>query len=450
MADEKHLELLREGVEIWNKWREGLHLRIIPNLSGADLVGMDLRRANLYQVNLRGANLYGANLREANLAGADLIDANIRKANLSGANLSRATLGGANLIGGVLGEAHLHRANLRGAVLRAAYLIEADLSRADLRGADLQNASLNQAKLLLADLSRADLRWAHLREADLRSAELYKADLSEAYLREAHLGRARLREADLRRAQLCHADLAGADLRGAVLSEADLRGAYLEGADLNGSTLVGTDLQEADLTGCHVYGVSAWDISLEGSSQLNLIITPDDQPTVTVDNLEVAQFIYLLLNNEKIRSVIDTITSKVALILGRFTPERKAILDAIREELRKRDYLPVLFDFDKPASRDLTETVRTLAHLAKFIIADITEPRSIPQELQSIVPDLAVPIQPLLLKGSTGEYGMFESFKKYHWVLSIYEYSDLDGLITSLEEKVIKPAETKAKELANR
>ena len=180
------------------------------------------------------------------------------------------------------------------------------------------------------------------------------------------------------------------------------------------------------------------------------MITPDYQPTVRVDNLEVAQFIYLLLNNEKIRSVIDTITSKVALILGRFTPERKAILDAIREELRKRDYLPVLFDFDKPASRDLTETVRTLAHLAKFIIADITEPRSIPQELQSIVPDLAVPIQPLLLKGSTGEYGMFESFKKYHWVLSIYEYSDLDGLITSLEEKVIKPAETKAKELANR
>ena len=39
---------------------------------------------------------------------------------------------------------------------------------------------------------------------------------------------------------------------------------------------------------------------------------------------------YLLLNNEEIRHVIDTITSKVVLILGRFMPERKAILDAIR------------------------------------------------------------------------------------------------------------------------
>ena len=81
------------------------------------------------------------------------------------------------------------------------------------------------------------------------------------------------------------------------------------------------------------------------------------EPEITVDNLEVAQFIYLLLNNERIRHVIDTITSKAVLILGRFTPERKAVLDALREELRKRDYLPVLFDFDKPASKDLTETV---------------------------------------------------------------------------------------------
>ena len=42
---------------------------------------------------------------------------------------------------------------------------------------------------------------------------------------------------------------------------------------------------------------------------------------------ELAQFIYLILNNEKIRDVINTLTSKSVLILGRFNiPERKAIL----------------------------------------------------------------------------------------------------------------------------
>ena len=63
-----------------------------------------------------------------------------------------------------------------------------------------------------------------------------------------------------------------------------------------------------------------------------------------VDNIKVAQFIYLLLNNEEVRHVIDTITSKAVLILGRFSPERKIILDRLREELRKRHYVPIMFD----------------------------------------------------------------------------------------------------------
>ncbi len=168
-----------------------------------------------------------------------------------------------------------------------------------------------------------------------------------------------------------------------------------------------------------------------------------------VDNLEVAQFIYLLLNNEDIRQVIDTITSKVVLILGRFTPERKAVLDAIRNSLRQRDYLSVLFDFDKPASRDLTETISTLAHMARFIIADLTAARSIPQELQAIVPNLpSVPVQPLLL-ASEYEYGMFEHFERYPWVLKVYRYEDPHEVLASLEAKVISPAETKARELSS-
>ena len=48
-------------------------------------------------------------------------------------------------------------------------------------------------------------------------------------------------------------------------------------------------------------------------------LVPRPEPKVTVDNIEVAQFIYLLLHNGKIRDVIDTVTSKAVLILGRFT-----------------------------------------------------------------------------------------------------------------------------------
>lgn len=104
-----------------------------------------------------------------------------------------------------------------------------------------------------------------------------------------------------------------------------------------------------------------------------MVITPEELPIVTVDDLEVAQFVFLLLSNAKLRNVIDTIGKKAVLILGRFTTERKATLDALREELRKRDFVPILFDFEKPDHRDLTETVSTLAHLARFVIADLTD-----------------------------------------------------------------------------
>src|SRR5262249_5706085 len=172
--------------------------------------------------------------------------------------------------------------------------------------------------------------------------------------------------------------------------------------------LVDTDLTGADLTGCRVYGVSAWRLKLKRAKQRNLVITDVNEPEITVDNIEVAQFVYLLLHNEKIRDVIDTITSKAVLILGRFKDERKAVLDALREELRKRDYLPILFDFSVPATRDITETVSLLARMARFIVADLTDPSSIPKELEAIVPDLAVPVQPLL-EGASRPHAMLRT-----------------------------------------
>jgi hypothetical protein len=263
-------------------------------------------------------------------------------------------------------------------------------------------------------------------------------------------------------------NLSYADLRMANFRNANLSGANLRNADLSGASLLKTNLSSADLTGCRIYGISAWDVQLEEAEQKNLIITPLEdlvlpsptlypsptfypgKPEITVDDLEVAQFIYLLLNNQKIRNVIDTITSKAVLILGRFTPDRKAILEAIREMLRQKGYLPILFDFDKPASRDITETVSTLAHLSRFVIADITDAKSIPQELMAIVPSLpSVPFQPLIL-ASQREYGMFEHFARFPWVLPVYHYADEESLLQSLKEKVIVPAEQKAQELAKR
>jgi hypothetical protein len=265
---------------------------------------------------------------------------------------------------------------------------------------------------------------------------------------------------------LCNASLKGANLTDANLAEAKLKRANLFGADLSSARLVGTDLTEADLTqanltsaqlihvklqssnitGSYVYGASVWDVDLENAVQRNLVITPMDAAAIQVDRLDVAQFIYLLLNNAGIRHVIDTLTSKVVLILGRFTPARKVVLDSLRISLRNNGYLPVLFDWQKPLTRDLTETVSTLAHISRFVIADITDAKSIPQELMAIVPNLpSVPVQPLLL-ASQEEYGMFEHFRRYDWVLPVALYNDQDELLNTLIEKVITPAEVKLRQ----
>jgi uncharacterized protein YjbI with pentapeptide repeats len=325
-------------------------------------------------------------------------------------------------------------------------LSEANLSGANLSGANLRRANLSRANLSRANLSGANLGWAHLSGADLRGARLMfefarAANLSYANLIRADLSRANLSRAHLSGAKLSMAILSEANLRQANLSRANLSGANLREANLERAVLVNTNFTGADLTGCRVHGVSAWGLRLEGTKQQNLVVTPKNEPEITVDDIEVAQFIYLMLNNQKIRKVIDTITSKTVLILGRFTDERKAVLDALREELRKRNYLPILFDFAVSAERSITETVSLLARMARFVVADITDAKSIPQELAVIVPDLpSVPVQPLLLEGSD-EYSMFEHFKRYSWVLETYRYPSSERLIANLGERVIDPAE---------
>lgn len=313
--------------------------------------------------------------------------------------------------------------------------VKPDLSGADLHGLNLQTI----------DFKGLNLSGAMLADCDLSGANLTKARLIEATLRDCILAGGILYSAILHRA-----DCRGAFLRWADLSRADFTGANLSDADLRRTHLARTVFKNANLSGCSVYGSAVWNVDLDGAVQTDLVITEDDEPQITVDDLEVAQFIYLILNNQKLRNVIDSVTSKAVLILGRFTPARKHSLDALRNELRQRGYLPILFDFQAPRSRNLTETVSTLAHLARFVIADITDAKSIPQELTRIVPLLPhLPVQPILMTGKR-EYAMFRDFGDYPWVLPLHRYKTAAELIQSVGEKVIGPAEAKAREILNR
>lgn len=351
----------------------------------------DLSGEDLSGLDLTGVELTGANITDANLQGAKLDSAKLQGVFLSGSDLSTASLKGANLYYARLVDANLNEANLTGAKLVGATLDAASLHRTNLRGANLQATHFQGTSAVGADLS----------ETKFIVASLFGTDLTEANLTRAQLG---------------------------------------------GSCLVQTVIERANFNQAMVYGIAAWDLIGQPASSEDLVISR--KAHVTVSDLRVAQLVYLMLENSEIRAVIDALTSKLVLILGSFSETHKATLDELRLELRKRDLVPVVFDFDKPADLDLTETITLLARMARFIIADVSDGRSVPQELQAIAPQVEVPILPIVNK-SDEPWSMFPDLQKYPWVLPLRDYPDNLTLVRQLDN-LIASAEAKRREILAR
>jgi hypothetical protein len=220
MANEEQLAMLKQGAEIWNKWREeNLDTKI---------------------------DLTGADLREAVLGIGDDWDTVPKRANLIGANLRGAILNGANVHGVILSKGDLRRTDL----------IRADLSNADLRGANLTDANLTDADLSGADLVGADFSYANLRHALLSEANLSGTDLSGAHLGNAKLESTHLQGSNLGRVTASSTNFGDLDLRQVT---------GLDAIEHTSPSTIGTNtfaksvgkIPEAFLRGC---GLSDWEI----------------------------------------------------------------------------------------------------------------------------------------------------------------------------------------------
>jgi hypothetical protein len=88
--------------------------------------------------------------------------------------------------------------------------------------------------------------------------------------------------------------------------------------------------------------------------------------------------------------------------------------------------------------------------MARFVIADLSDPKSIPHELAHVVPLLpSVPIMPLIVRPQK-EYAMFEHFFGFRHVLKPFRYQNERNLLESLDLKVIAPAEKRAQQVAGK
>jgi uncharacterized protein YjbI with pentapeptide repeats len=171
MADDEHLAIIKQGVEVWNKWRNK-NPKILPDFSSANLIDANLRGAAL-----RYANLRYVNLRYANLRGAGLVLADLRGANLDKTNLSHATLSYGNL-----SDANLRGAKLNGTKISSTIFGDNDLSVVE--GLDsivhhgpstIGTDTLYNSK---GRISEAFLRKCGLSDWEIESAKLYNPDLS--------------------------------------------------------------------------------------------------------------------------------------------------------------------------------------------------------------------------------------------------------------------------------
>ncbi|MCL4552213.1 MAG: toll/interleukin-1 receptor domain-containing protein [Candidatus Marsarchaeota archaeon] len=161
MANSEHLAILKQGVIVWNQWRDK-YPDIKPDLSEADLNGARFRGPQVGRTYGRGVNFSNANLTGAKLSRALLPWADLTNADLFMADLSEAYLSGADLSGSMTFYLDLSITYVR---------VGADLSGANLSDAQLLLANLNGAILDGANLAGAHVGWTKFGFVDLSTAE---------------------------------------------------------------------------------------------------------------------------------------------------------------------------------------------------------------------------------------------------------------------------------------
>jgi len=269
-------------------------------------------------------------------------------------------------------------------------------------------------------------------------------------------GATTLEDADFSYADLRDADFRRVQVHGAIFADSDPAHTDLRSAILTGCVLNRASLHNADLRGAVVWGTSVWDTSFDATTkQHGLLIGWDDLnppaeeesalrspgQSLVVNDIRVAHFMSLVRKNDDLAEVFDAASNSMVLLLGRSTDGQENVLDALREALPRFGYAPVVFDFREPRDRDLIETVATLAGRAKFIIADLSRPRSTPLESQLTIPQIAIPWVPII-RWDEEAFSMFHALqRKYEWVLPTLRYRSVSGLIKRLEQRVIRPAE---------
>ncbi len=323
MANQEQLDILKQGVGIWNKWRKE-NITVQINLSLVDLNHTSLNNILLMTADLSNAVLERADLSDANLVGANLSSANLKRVILERANLNGSNLEGTNLSNAKLGFTKIKETNLKGSNLEGSDLIQSDLSLSDLSRANLRETNLSQSNLIGTNLIGSDLEGALMSNTILGSI-----DLSETYgLEDVRHFSPSLIGADTIR--LSKGKIPGKFLRGCGLSDIEVESAKLFTPDLTNEEIVKIQYRIYDLRATQAIQISP------------LFISYSHGDTAFVDRLENA------LNEKGVRfwrDIHDMTVGKMETQIDRAIRQNPTVLlilsrnsinsDWVQHEVRK-------------------------------------------------------------------------------------------------------------------
>lgn len=156
LMNPEHYELAKKSIKEFNDWR-AQNYDVKPDLSGADLRGL-----NLFKINFANANLAGADLRGATLISVEARNADLEHADLGGALLQNANFSMANMT-----RVNLKGANLTGAFMQDCSFVEADLSETDCTCTKFRNSNFTDATFYDCIVKGASFEGSNIDQANI-------------------------------------------------------------------------------------------------------------------------------------------------------------------------------------------------------------------------------------------------------------------------------------------
>lgn len=141
MANREQLEILKNGVNNWNRYIDSYSS--YPNI---ELGGVNLSNLDLDLINLRNADLRQVDFKQSSISEADLSGSNLSGADLTEVNFSNSSLVGVKFNNSILVDVDFSYADLS----------SADFTGANITDANFENANLLDTKITIEQLKTAE------------------------------------------------------------------------------------------------------------------------------------------------------------------------------------------------------------------------------------------------------------------------------------------------------